>query len=649
MIGKKLGGRYEILSKVGGGGMAIVYKAKDLFLDRIVAVKILRAQFVNDEDFIRRFRREAQAAASLSHPNVVNIYDVGEDEEIHYIVMEYIEGFTLKQLIQEKAPLPVEEAIYIASQICEALDHAHQNHIIHRDIKPHNILIGRRGRVKVTDFGIARAVTSATITHTGSVLGSVHYFSPEQAKGGMTGEKSDIYSLGIVLYEMLTGNLPFSGESPISVALKHLQDNYLSPRAIIPSIPQSVENVVLKALAKDPDLRYRSAKEMWEDLHTVLSPERKNEPKITFSHNEMEDNQPTRIVPALSEDMIHSLSGQNSDNVEENDEEDYDDEPDGKRIWVKVIISIITVILLIGGGLLAFNYLSGILFVPDVPVPRVVSIPKDQAIKKIEEKGLLAKVEERSSNEVEEDFVIRQEPAPGSPVKANTYVTIYVSKGKEKIPMPSLIGFPQQTAVELLASFTNVVVEQEFSDSPSGKVIKQEPKAGEPVVPSEVKVTITVSQGKESFEMPSLIGKDEQEAAATLLKYDLKLGNPNYGPSYMDKGKVYRQFPFEPGDPVSRGATIDIWVSTGLPDDAIEAIEQVMVFPDSPEGTDVLIYVSDARGSNQLVYQRTIREPTPVDVKVIVTAELNGLIQVYKDGSLVERRPVQYDKVVGGD
>lgn len=297
MIGHQLGGRYEVIERVGGGGMALVYKAQDLLLNRNVAIKVLRQQFVHDEEFIRRFRREAQSAASLSHPNVVSIYDVGQEDDVHYIVMEYVEGKNLNEIIKERAPLQVDESVRIASQIADALDHAHHNQIIHRDIKPHNILIGRNGRVKVTDFGIARAVTSTTITQTGSVVGSVHYFSPEHAKGIVTGEKSDLYSLGIVLYQMLTGQLPFLGESPISVALKHLQEEFDEPRKFNPLIPQSVENVILKSMRKNPQERYQSAKEMQTDLETCLMPERRNETKIDFPDED--DIDQTRVMPAI--------------------------------------------------------------------------------------------------------------------------------------------------------------------------------------------------------------------------------------------------------------------------------------------------------------------------------------------------------------
>lgn len=295
-------GRYEIIERIGGGGMALVYKAQDILLNRNVAVKVLRQQFVHDEEFIRRFRREAQSAASLSHSNVVSIYDVGQEDEIHYIVMECVEGKNLNEIIKERAPLQVDEAVRIASQICDALEHAHQNQIIHRDIKPHNILIGRNGRVKVTDFGIARAVTSTTITQTGSVVGSVHYFSPEHAKGVITGEKSDLYSLGIVLYQMLTAQLPFLGESPISVALKHLQEEFEEPRKINPLIPQSVENVILKSMRKNPEERYQSADEMLRDLETCLLPGRRNESKLEFTH--LDDEDQTRVIPAIKPQQL---------------------------------------------------------------------------------------------------------------------------------------------------------------------------------------------------------------------------------------------------------------------------------------------------------------------------------------------------------
>lgn len=259
--------------------MAVVYKARDVLLNRYVAIKVLNESLSNDSEFVRRFSREAQAAASLSHPNVVSVYDVGQENHVHYIVMEYIEGPTLKEYIQQYSPLTAEEVVSIASQICDALAHAHENQIIHRDIKPHNILLGRNGRAKVTDFGIARATSSSTITQAGSVMGSVHYFSPEQARGGVIGEKSDIYSLGVVMYEMVTGQLPFDGDSAISIAMKHLQEPVEDPAKLNPDIPRSIHDVIMRALEKDPDRRYPSVRAMKQEIDAVFHQDRMEEPQ----------------------------------------------------------------------------------------------------------------------------------------------------------------------------------------------------------------------------------------------------------------------------------------------------------------------------------------------------------------------------------
>ena len=289
MIGKRISGRYKILEMIGGGGMANVYLAHDMILDRDVAVKVLRLDFANSEEFIRRFHREAQSATSLAHPNIVSIYDVGEEESIYYIVMEHVNGQTLKQYIQKNSPVPIEEALLIMEQITSAISHAHQNHIIHRDIKPQNILLDQRGNVKITDFGIAMALSATSITQTNSVLGSVHYLSPEQARGGVANHKSDIYSLGIVMFELLTGRLPFSGESAVSIALKHLQSETPSLRRWNPNIPQSVENIVLKATAKDPFHRYESVEAMEADIRTSLDPSRADEPKFMIPFDDDSD------------------------------------------------------------------------------------------------------------------------------------------------------------------------------------------------------------------------------------------------------------------------------------------------------------------------------------------------------------------------
>ncbi|MDX1771800.1 MAG: Stk1 family PASTA domain-containing Ser/Thr kinase, partial [Planococcaceae bacterium] len=303
LIGKRISGRYKIIEMIGGGGMSNVYLAHDMILDRDVAIKVLRYDFSNEEDLHRRFQREALSATSLTHPNIVNIFDVGEDGDIHYLVMEYVEGKTLKQYIVDSAPLPPVEAVEIMKQLTSAIANAHHNQIIHRDIKPQNILMDDQLHVKITDFGIAMALSATSFTQTNSVLGTVHYLSPEQARGGTATKKSDIYALGIVLFELLTGKLPFSGESAVSIALKHLQTETPSVRDLRPEIPQSLENVVMKATAKDPMHRYRSVEEMQRDLETVLIPERSDEQAFFIPF----DDDATKAMPVIKNTQYSNI------------------------------------------------------------------------------------------------------------------------------------------------------------------------------------------------------------------------------------------------------------------------------------------------------------------------------------------------------
>lgn len=299
LVGKRISDRYKIIELIGGGGMSNVYLAHDMILNRDVAIKILRYDFSNEDELHRRFQREALSATSLTHPNIVSVYDVGDDGDLHYIVMEYVQGKTLKQYIQEFAPISPARSVHIMKQLTSAIANAHENHIIHRDIKPQNILMDAEGNVKITDFGIAMTLSATSFTQTNSVLGTVHYLSPEQARGGTATNKSDIYALGIVLYELLTGELPFSGESAVSIALKHLQAETPSVRAFDATIPQSLENVVLKATAKDSSHRYTTVEEMYEDLETVLSPSRINDPKFVIPV----DNDVTKAIPIIKEQM----------------------------------------------------------------------------------------------------------------------------------------------------------------------------------------------------------------------------------------------------------------------------------------------------------------------------------------------------------
>jgi serine/threonine protein kinase len=298
-----LGNRYELIEKIGGGGMALVYKARCRLLNRFVAVKILREEFTGDEEFVKRFEIEAQSAASLSHPNIVPIYDVGNENNIFYIVMEYIDGITLKEYIVRNGPLDWKDAVRIAIQICSAIEHAHSKQIIHRDIKPQNILMTQDGIAKVTDFGIARAVTSSTITMVGSTIGSVHYFSPEQARGGYIDEKSDLYSLGIIMYEMITGKMPFDGESPVAIALKHIQDKPIQPIDLNKDIPRALNDIIMKAIKKEQSGRYQTATEMSEDLYRVFK-----EPNGDFAEDNGTDENPERYLPYINNPVLHRIS-----------------------------------------------------------------------------------------------------------------------------------------------------------------------------------------------------------------------------------------------------------------------------------------------------------------------------------------------------
>lgn len=645
MEGKQLGGRYQLEARIGGGGMAIVYKARDLILNRQVAVKVLRPHFGTDEDFVNRFRREAQAVASLSHPNVVSVYDVGQDDDTHYMVMECVEGSTLKDLINAQGALPIEEAVRIAVQICDALDHAHQNKIIHRDIKPHNILIGKNGRVKVTDFGIARAVTSATITHTNSVLGSVHYFSPEQARGGLTAEKSDIYSLGIVLYEMLTGELPFSGDSPISVALKHLQEPLPEPRTLNPDIPQSLENVVLKALVKDPLLRYGSAREMLTDLETCLSPERRNEPKIEFPV----DEEQTRVLPVITPEMLEQANQERETLQRGRFAEEAEEEvPKRNKWWVKAIAWAGAAGLFVVLALVGFNLLTNILDVPEITVPYVEGMQVDSAVAKIEESKLVPHVVERPDNSVEKGLVISQDPGPTMRLKENATVTLYVSTGKQMVSMPNLVSLSRRVAEETLRlkgfNEANITFkEQEDENIPPDQVISQTPEADKQVVPGEEKVTVVISKEKKYVPMPDVRGYSLEQAKVALFNAGLRVAEDKitYEPTYLtDKTDVVISTrPWEPEMRVPAGEAIPLQLSNGkYPADAKPVTENIFIDLPPGEAVRIRITVTDARMNDQVVVDEMISESREYPIDLVLSPQKNGTINVFRND---EQAPFQ--------
>ncbi|CAN7460826.1 Stk1 family PASTA domain-containing Ser/Thr kinase [Paenibacillus sp. LjRoot153] len=642
MIGRKLGGRYEILERIGGGGMALVYKGHDLLLNRKVAVKVLRSQYVHDEEFIRRFRREAQAAASLSHPNVVSIYDVGQEEDVHYIVMEYIEGKTLNDLIKEKAPLQVEDAVHYASQIADALDHAHHNEIIHRDIKPHNILIGKNGRVKVTDFGIARAATSSTITQTGSVVGSVHYFSPEHAKGTNTGEKSDLYSLGIVMYQMLTGRLPFLGESPISVALKHLQEDVEEPRKVNPLIPQSVENIILKAMRKKPEERYQSAKLMMADLDTCLAPDRRNEAKVAFWDAYGMDEERTLVMPAIRADQLAQFD---DDDDDEPDKPAWREEPapsKGKG-WIKPLIWIAVLLIVLGAMWYMVGYVKGMFAIETVEVPNVENKILTQAQAELTVAKLGWTVEYDADSKLPKDTVIRQDPS-GMRLNVGTKVILYVSKGIPKVKMDNFAGQPLKDVRLKLKALgikdEQITITQETSENAPDIILQQSPLAGEEFELEKAAIAFTVSKAKETFKMPDLVGLTEAEAKAQITKAGLKLavnGITREKSYKVAKGRVIAQFPYEKNADVSAGSEISsLVISDGLPEDAGQLTVSVPVKP-TTEGKDSVfkIIVSDAQYENFEYLTEKVSKPQNLDVKVIVSPDKKAVILIKEGDSLV--------------
>ncbi|MHA0857311.1 Stk1 family PASTA domain-containing Ser/Thr kinase [Paenibacillus sp. CMAA1364] len=654
MIGHELGGRYEIIERIGAGGMALVYKAHDILLGRNVAIKVLRQQFVDDDEFIRRFRREAQSAASLSHANVVNIYDVGQEDEIHYIVMEYIEGHNLNEIIKERAPLQVEESVRIASQICDALDHAHQNQIIHRDIKPHNILIGRNGRVKVTDFGIARAVTSTTITQTGSVLGSVHYFSPEHAKGVITGEKSDIYSLGIVLYQMLTGTLPFLGESPISVALKHLQEEFDDPKSVNPLIPQSVENIIMKSMRKNPSERYHSAKEMLKDLDTCLQPERRNEPKIMFADADIDQ---TRAMPAIKH-MNKEASTIRANKLFDEGEDELTEVQHNKK-WVKPTLLISVILLILIGMVGVIWYVNHKFVVPEVTIPNVINVQEIKAVADLTALGI--EIEDpiiRTYKEgFEEGVVYDQSKKEGTIVKKGAMIRLFVSTAKPLATMPYVKGKTfDEASKELIAikvKEKSIKKELKYNDEPEGTIIGQIPEADSQFDPEDVEVVLTVSQGQETIEMPDLINMTRSKAESELKKLGLVLLAVEEEPSYkIEVGKVARQWPYDAKTSVTVGEEIKIFVSTGYPPEALKYTFNLPVAP-AVEGQNskIRIEYSDARnddGEKKDWGTKTITTTQVFPVELVLAPNKDAVVYLSRDGEYFDTYPISYTDAKNG-
>lgn len=547
LLGKMLGNRYLVIEKIGEGGMALVYKAKDQLLNRYVAIKILRPEYTNDEDFINKFKRESVAAASLSHPNIVGIYDVGEQEGIYYIVMEYVKGLTLKQYIRNNTKLDYKETLKVTRQIAEALEHAHKNGVIHRDIKSQNILITDEKIVKVTDFGIARAASTSTMTNTEKIMGSVHYFSPEQARGGYTDHRTDIYSLGVVMYEMLTGRLPYDAESPVSVALKHIQDSIVEPSCVCPEIPKAVNDIVVKAMEKDMAKRYQSADALIKDI--IIA---ENNPSAVL-YNRIIDDEATRIIPV--KEIGKALENNNK-------------KPKKNKKIIPILTVILISILLI--GLFYFGY-NKFFVVKDIQVPPVVGMDVNDAKKVLEDDHLIMEIASRVSSDKPEGQILRVLPDENTTVKQNSIVRVTISTGLEKVTVPDIRNQDTITAEAMLkkAGLSIGNVDNKYSDTVNKDlIIDQLPKANESVQKGS-SVDIVISNGPEIklVTVPNLIGDTVDKAKDEIKKNNLSLGSISYGTdtNYAD-GVVINQS-IQQGTKVEANQEIIITVNK-LPSDS---------------------------------------------------------------------------------
>ncbi|WP_318036083.1 Stk1 family PASTA domain-containing Ser/Thr kinase [Halobacillus salinarum] len=653
--------------------MANVYLAHDIILDREVAIKVLRLEYGNDEEFIARFHREAQSATSLAHPNIVNIYDVGEEDDIYYMVMEYVDGMTLKQYIQQHSPIDVGEALDIIRQITSAISHAHDNNIVHRDIKPQNILIDHYGHVKVTDFGIAMALSATALTQTNSVLGSVHYLSPEQARGGMATKKSDIYSLGIVLFELLTGRLPFSGESPVSIALKHLQHDTPSLKRWISDLPQSVENIVLKATAKDPFHRYGSVMEMEEDLETALDYDRVNEP--VFSIPNEEDEEKTKAIPVITEEafsnqqeedtIVHTGSyetvSKNEETAEEKEKQTKADKPKKKRKKWPWIVAVISVFLL--AGIAALFMIPGIVQPADVKMIDVKGMEYEEAYSKLSELKLKVKRETMYSDTVEDGYVVKTDPEAGMTIKENSEVTVYSSRGKEKVEFKDYTGQDFEKINKELEDkgYQSVFPIEENSDQPEGQIIEQiQPQPGEEVVPEDTRVIFRVSLGPPKVTLRPLEGESEQEAKTYLNNNNLKAEVTEQYSDDVPKGIVISQSP-EASSQLEQGATVNLTVSLGKKEEPPRTEKVKVDVPYKKEQNEdpnqdqqddkkdenpeqkVLIYVNDLdHDISEVFKEESITKDTTIEFEVRVAPDSEATYKVQRGDEVIEEGNVQY-------
>lgn len=649
---KMLGKRYELLEQIGGGGMAVVYLARDTFLDRLVAVKLLRDEYSDDQDFIRRFHKEAKAVASLSHPNIVSIYDFGEEGKTSFLVMEYVEGRTLKSLIQEEAPLSVEQVVDIGRQICAGISEAHAQNIVHKDIKPHNILVDRNGIVKVTDFGIAQAVDNMTITHNKGILGSAHYFSPEQAKGEAVDFRSDIYSIGVVLYEMVTGHVPFTGENPVTVALKHIQNTPVSPRKQGVDIPLQLDWIIMKALAKDPAARFASAQEMEEELAAVATgaklsrtsydngkSRRQLEEAAEVRRLEPQDDRvKTNVTRILEQDYLSELNEQTGRIEAPADKQKgkkTEKAPSGRK--VKVANLIVLLLILAGVGVGSFYGVQKLFFKAEVVVPNVVDMKEIDAERTLVQNKLTVVYDEpEPSDEIASGHVLRQDPQPDSRVKEGREVTLVISSGQETIEVPNVVGKSKEDAILALEAkgLTVGATAPAYDETVAeNQVILQAPKSGEQVAKGS-SVDLIISKGKEPqmVTVPNVVGSSLDEAKSSLGQKGLNVGKVTEQESTeYAAGIVLNQSLVADGQTLEE-TEVDLVVSKG-PGPAVEKSDKVEML--IPYSGPLIVEVIDEDGK-RLIYNE-LREADDY-LSVPFTYKGKATVNVYSDKLLVETK-----------
>lgn len=559
-----LGDRYELQEKIGEGGMSLVYKARDKKLNRFIAVKILKHEFIDNEDIVDKFKKEATAIANLNDPYIVNVLDVGSQDDYNYIVMEYVKGKTLKELIREKGRIPYDLALNFSTQIAKALDCAHKNNIIHRDIKPQNILVTEEGSLKVTDFGIAKSTNSSTITNTSNVIGSAHYFSPEQAKGNYIDSRTDLYSLGVVIYEMVTGRVPFDADSPVSVALKHIQEEVVPPKNINSAVPESLNKLILKAMEKEQIKRYQSAKEMIVDLDKI-----KNDPNAIIGTVPITEDDFTRVMPSVNPANVAAVKNSTSKSNDdwEEDEDDWDEEEDDSKkkknkTKLGIILALVAVLILAGAAITTYFLTTNNKKAEDLKMPKVIGLKQDDAEKTLKDMGLemLVAGEEKSTEPA--GTVVKANKNEGDTVKKGETIRVYVSGKETKKKLQDVTGLDENQAKTFLDNAGVQIKEiiKEYSDTvEKGKVTRQDPK-GDTEITEDTKVTLYVSQGKKPVNVPKLLGLSKQDAINALNAVGLNGDSKEAETTDKNKdGKVIDSSVKE-GNTVDAGSTITLTI-----------------------------------------------------------------------------------------